>query len=218
MIHPDTNLSVLMFFIAGTLMFGYISSIYLKEKKAVFKFFGLGLLFIAVAFAIWSYVVSVRPENLSDITTIGVVPFIAAFGSFLASAASALKAKFRPIIYVIAAILLSTLALLRLFFFDSNPSFSEAGYFYFNAHPVILYAYAVIISFTLLPAVYVIGRQLKNMILRTVMELGFTLVTMGTVILITSYDETLQLINGYGLMIGLLAITLIHTKYRLRSK
>ena len=213
--YPNTNLSVLSFFIFGAISFAYLSYFYLKQKKPAFRLFGFSLALISLALAIWSYVVFARPANLILYTTIGVVPFVLSFGSLLACSATTLNTKYRKFIYIFALIFISIFGLLRIFFYASSPAFDSQGFFYFNADPVILYMYAMAISFSILPAIYVLGRQIKNVRLRILMELGFTLVAISAIILIISYDNWLQIINGWGMIIALLILLIAHTRYRL---
>ena len=216
--HPSTNLSVLSFFLFGTFSFAVLSVFYLKQKDAPFRLFGLALVLIALAFAVWSYVVYARPANLELITTIGVAPFVLAFGVLFAVSASSLKGKHKIFVYIFSALFVTLFALLRVFFYGSNPAFDDKGFFYFNADPVILYLYVLAISFSILPAVYVLGRQIKNITLRIVMELGFTLIAIGTIVLIISYDDWLQVINGWGMIIVLIILLLTHLTTRFKDK
>lgn len=215
--YPNTNLSVLGYFIFGSFSFAYLSYFYLKQKKQSFRLFGLSLSLISLSLLIWSYVVFARPANLVFFTTLGVVPFVLSFGSLLLCSATSLKGKSKSLVYGFAFLFILAFGLLRIFFYASNPAFNSQGFFYFNADPVILYMYSLAISFSILPAIYVLGRQIKNIYLRIIMELGFSLVAISAIILIISYDDWLQIINGWGMILALTILVIAHTRFALEK-
>lgn len=75
--------------------------------------------------------------------------------------------------------------------------------------------YSLAISLSVLLAIYVVGSQIKNIYLRIIVELGFTLATISTIILIISYDDWLHIINGWGMILALFILNIAHTKFAL---
>jgi len=214
----DVNIWVFGFFIINTLLLAYLSSVYLKQKNKTFKLFGLGLGLNAVAFLLWSYITGVQPENLNLITGVGVLFFIAAFAAFFASTVTVLKSEARKAAYVLAGLFLALLVVLRFVFFVSNPGFSPEGFFSFNTNQIVLYAYVITMSFTIMPAAYVIADKVKNNALKNCIRFGFTLIVIGTAILITSTDTYLQIINGIGMVAAFLLLAISHSIYKLNAK
>jgi hypothetical protein len=209
------NYNVVAFFLAATLMLGYLGFQFRKIKKQPMSYFGTGLIFVSLAFAIWLYIVAAHPENIKLIVSLGILPLAASFILFLLAATADVKAKYRVPLYIINGAILASFVLLRFFVYDSNPGFTANGYFAFNVDPVVIYFYALVTAFNLIPAIYVIGRHIKQDLLRIAFELGFTLVAVGLVVMVSSQQESLQFVNGVGIAVGLLVATVAVARYRL---
>ena len=214
----DINISVLAFFISGAAWFAYISLYYLKQKSSLFKFFGLGLLLIAIAFLFWSYIVAFHPAQLAILVGIGVLFFFAAFVAFFIATLSDLKKDTRSTLSIFGVLFLLALVALRFIYAKSEPQFTSEGFFWFNADQLVVYAYVLAMSFSIIPAVYKVGNKIKNNVLRPIVEIGFTQVVICSVILITSPDMHLQVINGWVLMAVLTILGIAHTVSRLELK
>lgn len=211
------NGSVVAFFILSTFLLGVLGFKFKQTGSQPFANFGLGLLLVAAAFLIWTYIVAAHPDNIQAITTLGVIPFMASFVLFLLAATSGVSAKYRVPFYVTGIAVLSAFIVVRFLLFQSDPGFTDNGYFAFNVDPVVLYFYAMVAAFSFIPAVYVVGRQIKNDLLRIGVELGLTLVAVGLIIMLTNNDENLQLINGFGIIAGLLLSTVSVLAYPLKK-
>lgn len=209
------NYSVVAFFLSTSLLLTYLGIKFRSLKKQPMVNFGSGLLLVGLAFLVWLYIVGTQPDNLGLFVGIGMVPFAASFIMFLLAATSGVKVKYRIPLYIINAVILTTFVVLRYFIYDSNPGFTDNGYFAFNVDPVVIYFYAIITAFNFIPALYVVGRRIKNDIPRIGIELGLTLVAVGLVIMVTSKDDSLQFINGIGIVIGLVAATFAVMRYNL---
>ena len=214
----EINLSVVAFFFSGAAWFGYISIFYLRQKSSLFKLFGLGLLLNAVAFLFWLYMVTFRPVHLEIFVGIGVIFFFASFVSFFAATLSDLKKDTRLKLSIIGILFLSALVALRFLYAKSDPQFTSEGFFWFNADQLVVYAYVLAMSFSIIPAVYKVGNKIKNSVLRPIIEICFTQVVICSVILITSPDMHLQVINGWVLMAVLTVLGVTHTVSRLDLK
>lgn len=209
------NYSVVSFFAVTTLMLGFLGIKFRSTKKQPMVNFGSGLLFVSLAFLIWTYITAAHPENIKLLVGVGMIPFVASFVLFLLAATSGIKAKYRIPLYVINALLLSTFLIVRYFIFDSNPGFTDQGYFEFNVDSTVIYFYALILSFNFIPALYVVGRHIKHDLLRICLELGLTLMSVGLVIMVTSKEDNLQFLNGIGIVVGLVAATAGAAKFNL---
>lgn len=213
----SVNYSVVAFFIASTLMLSYLGLKFKQTGKTPLTSFGSGLLLVGVAFLVWTYIVATHPSNLQELTTLGAIPFVASFVLFLITATSGLKAEYRLPFYAIGGVLLSSFVIVRFFLYESNPGFTSNGYFAFNVDPVVLYFYAMIAAFSFIPAVYVVGRKLKNDLLRVGVELGLTLVAVGLIIMLTNTSDSLQFINGVGIIVGFIAASFAVLTYPLKK-
>lgn len=216
-IAENANALVVAFFVASTLMAAYLGIKFFKIKKQPMVSFGLGLILIAIAFLVWTYMVLFHPNNMGLLVSIGALPFMGAFIAFLVSAVSNVKAKYKIPLYAINLSILAIFIILRFFVFESNPGFTPEGFFAFNVDPAVLYFYALLLSFNFIPALYVVGRHIKKDIPRIGIELGLTLVAVGLVIMVTSHDESLQIINGTGIIFGFIAASLATMLFRIEK-
>lgn len=214
----QVNLSVFAFFIINTILIAYLAFIYLRQKKSTFKLFGVGLGLNAIAFLFWSYITGFRPENLTIVTSVGVLFFIGAFIAFFASSIAHLKPKDRVKPYVLGVLLLAILVALRFIFYQSHPGFSDTGFFSFNTQQIVLYAYVVTLALTVAPAAFAVSQQVKNATLAYIIRFGFTIVVIGTAILITSPDNELQVINGVGMTAAFFILAVAQTILKLDAK
>jgi hypothetical protein len=131
---------------------------------------------------------------------------------------SALKKEARKNAYIIGGALLAVLVALRFFFYQSDPGFSPEGFFSFNTHMFVLYAYVLTLAFTFMPAVYAVSEKVKNARFAYVIRFGFTVIVIGTAILITSPDANLQIVNGVGMSAAFLLLAVAHARYQLDGK
>ena len=212
------NYLVASFFTASTLLLAYLGYSFASSKKQSLRNFGVGISFVSLAFLIWTYIVTFHPANLGLVATVGVIPLFCAFIYFLLAAVSGVKTKYRLSLIFISGVILASFVVARFFLYESNPGFTDNGFFAFNVDPVVLYFYALILSFNFIPAVYVVGRHIKHDLFRVFFELGLTLVSEGLIIMVTNTDESVQIVNGVGIAIGLVAAALATAKYGLSSK
>ncbi len=199
------NYFVVSFFAVATTLVAYIAARLRSTGKQPMQDLGTGLYFTAAAFLVWTYITWAHPVDMKTITALGAVPFMAAFVFYIKAAANGVKPASRSFLYLVSGALLAVFVFIRFFMFTSDPGFTGNGYFAFNIDPVVLYFYAMITSFTFIPAVYVVGRHIKHDMTRVCFELGLTLTAIGMVIMVTGSNENLQFVNGVGIMFGLLA-------------
>lgn len=204
------------YFIATSLVIAFLSYKFLSKKTATFKFFGIGLAFFAVAFAIWSAVVLTKPTDLETFTTLGVLPFSVGLYFFLMAGTSKLKASNRSLAMMLGVGYLALMLFLRTFVYQSAPAFSENGLFYFHADPVIVALYIGAFAAALFPATNAVSQQIKDGTLKFVTQLALTMLIIGGVVMLTSFDDTLQLINGYVMAVALAALLVAYSTKELK--
>ncbi|MEI6850379.1 MAG: hypothetical protein WCK26_00250 [Candidatus Saccharibacteria bacterium] len=220
LLSDKVNPWVFGFFAIGALLLLLISSYYLWHKKnKTFRLFGVGLVLTGLAFTCWSYVTGFHPENIGLYTNIGVLLFLGALISFFLSYTSTIKRKKARIAYwAVGTVALVAFITLRFVLHKSNPGFSEDGFFSFNIDQLVVYAYVVLIAFSMVPAAYGVAAITKSALLAGVTRFGFSLITIGTAILITSPDNYMQIINGTGMVVGIVMIAATHIFVPLESK
>jgi hypothetical protein len=190
------NYMVPLFFIAGTVAMWFLAYKYLTAKGTTFKNFGTGLLLYGLGFGAWGIGVLTK-DNVDFWTLVGVIPFAAAHLFYLMAATEKVKASVRSLLLFGAAAYLVVLFLIRTLVYESSPGFSDGGLFYFNAHPTVIMMYILAFALTLLPAIDVVSQKLKDKTLRVVSQVGFTILAVGGIILVSSYDDNLQTLNGW---------------------
>lgn len=205
-----------LFFVAGSISTLFLAYKFVSEKAAVYRNFGLGLLFLGLAFAVWTVVVLTKPDNLENLTTIGAIPFAVSFLFFLMAGTTKLKASQKSLVMFGGLGYLAVLLLLRTFVYESHPSFSDKGLFYFHADPTIIALYIVGFATALLPAINAVSQQIKDKSLRFVTQTAFTTLAIGGIVLVTSYDDTLQTINGWFLGIAFLTLLAVYSTKKLK--
>jgi drug/metabolite transporter (DMT)-like permease len=219
LLSDDVNPFVFGFFTIGALLLLYIASYYLRTKTKTNRLFGSGLALTGVAFLFWAFVTGFQPANLIVYTTIGALLFLTALIAFFVSYVSALKSKrVRTVYWVIGAVTLTAFLAMRFLFFESNPGFSEEGFFSFNINQLVVYGYVVLLACSIAPASFAVATKMKNQLLAGVTRFGFALITIGTAILLTSPDNYMQTINGVGMLIGFFVLALVHSFTPIESK
>ena len=215
----QVNPLVFGFFALGAVLLLYIGVRYLLTKKVVNRLFGTGLTLTSVAFLFWAYVTGWQPENLAVFTTIGAVIFLGALISFFLSYVSSITPKKARMAYlIIGSVVLVGFLAMRYLFFQSNPGFSDEGFFSFNIDQLVVYGYVVLLACSIAPATMAVAAAIKNKTLAGITRFGFSLVTIGTAILLTSPDNYMQTINGVGMLFGLLLLAIAHTFAPIESK
>ena len=209
-----TNFMVVAFFIVGTIVLTFLGWRFASDPNPVFRQFGIGLGFVALASAIWSVIVWVHPDELEFWNSIGVSVFVPSYFFFLNAATENWLPRSRKLVLVGAAAYLIALFALRTFVLPSEPSFSERGLFYFNAQPLVLLLYIVSFAGSASSAVYAVVRAITLRWLATTTLVSFNLVIMCSVILLASYDDDLQIYNGLLMGIGFLALFAVYLRYK----
>ncbi len=208
------NYGVVGFFLLGTLVFAFLAWRFATSPAPVFRQFGIGLAWTAAAFAVWTAIVWIRPENLHLWTSAGAALFFPGYLFFLNAATHTWLPKNRYLALSIAAAYLLVLFVLRTFVAPSEPGFSERGLFYFNAQPLVLLLYIVSFVGAFMPAVYAVSREISVPWLSRATLVCFNLIIVCGVILLTSYDDDLQTYNGLLMGIGSLGLVIMYLRQK----
>ena len=206
------NYGVVAFFIVGTIVLVFLGWRFAFSPAPVFRQFGIGLACAAAAFAMWSAIVWIRPENLHLWTSVGVALFLPGYLFFLNAATHNWVPRNRNLALGIAGVYLLVLFVLRTFIAPSEPAFSERGLFYFNTQPLVLLLYIVSFVGAVMPAVYAVSRDITVPWLSRATLVCFNLVIVCGVILLTSYDDDLQTYNGFLMGIAFLSLFVVYLR------
>jgi hypothetical protein len=152
--------------------------------------------------------------------SIGAIVFLGALILFFLSYLESLKKDktARITAIIVGSVILVAILALRFIFLESHPQFSEDGFFSFHTNQITLYGFVVALAFSIAPAAYAIAAKVKHATLSIFMRFGFTILTIGIAILITSPDNYLQIVNGAGTLGTFIFLIAVHALIPLEEK
>jgi len=177
---------VIVFYVQNVLASLLLGGKFAIRRDPVSKNFGIALLFDAIAFAIWSAAVILKPEAIQEYISFGTMAFVVSLFFLLASGVQQFQKSARTTTLVIGAIVgIGIFFLGGLTSYPSLPGFSPEGFFFFNVHPLLqaLYVFAFIIA--AIPAIEAISSKFRGKF-ATLIRYGFILELAGGILLITS--------------------------------
>lgn len=193
------NILVVLFFLHNVLATAFLGGKFFSQKNKVLKNFGIALLLNSAAFAIWSFAVLTRPDNLTTYVTYGVAFFIAALVFLLNTGVQNLGSENRMMVLVLGTLFGLVLFYLRTFVYPATPSFSPEGFFFFNIHPLMQMFYIFGLVIASLMALNAVASKFKG-IFATLIWFCFVIEVIGGIILITTSDS--QVLYLAGLIMG----------------
>lgn len=199
------NLLVALFFLHNVIATAYLGSKFVSRNDNVLKSFGIALILNCAAFAIWSFAVLTRPDNLTTYVTYGVVFFISALVFLLNTGIQNLKSDTRLKVLLAGVLLALVLFYLRTFVYPSNASFSPEGLFFFNIHPLMQMFYIFGLVITSIPAIYAVASKFKSYY-ASLIRLCFPIEVIGGIILITTTDSQVLYLTGWIMGIAYFAL------------
>ncbi len=181
---------------------------FLSRKNKTLKTFGLGMAGYAAGLAAWTVLVFIKPDNLQPLIIAGAIPFLLAHLAYAKVAYKSLDfSKISPTLLMVVGIIVATF-IVRTFLYPSEAYFSDDGLFFFGLHPVSMAFYIATISLTFLPAISAVATHLKQSSLKAVMRVGLTVLYINAIILVSSNEGTLLVINGVVMTVALLILWL----------
>lgn len=201
----SSNLFVSLFFIHGALGTAILAWYFLSKKQAVLKNFGWGLLGYAAGLAVWTAVVITKPSDLKPLILVGVLPFLLAHIAYAKTASAKLPAK-SSILMTVTLLLLAATFIARTFFYPSAPYFSDKGLLFFGLQSVPVALYIATISVSFLPAIRAVTAEIKDKAMKSVAGIGLTVLYVNSIILVSTKDDNLLLINGVVMSVALLVL------------
>ena len=181
---------------------------FLSRKNVALKTFGWGMAGYAAGLTAWTALILIKPDNLQPLVVIGAVPFLLAHFAYAKVAYKNLAfSRISPISFLVIGIIAATF-IVRTFLYPSEAYFSDDGLFFFGLHPVAMAFYIATISLTFLPAISAVVGHLKQKLLKGVMRVGLTVLYINALILVSSNEGTLLVINGVVMTAALLMLWL----------
>lgn len=200
------NSSVLAFFVTNVLAAALLGGKFAAKKDPVFRYFGIGLLFDAVAFAFWT-LGYISPTILLNCITFGAIALLISLVFFLVASLQEYSTGTRTLGAVIGAV-----AVVAIFFIGrSSPNLafiSPEGLLFFNLAPFVQMLYIFALSFTFLPLTEFIAAKFRAPY-SALIRYGFITQFVGGVMLITSKDVQALYITGWVIGIVYLCLWLV---------
>jgi heme/copper-type cytochrome/quinol oxidase subunit 4 len=197
------NSSVALFFGINVLAAAIIGGKFLNRKNPVFKYFGIGLLLDALAFAFWT-IGYVNSNSLLVCVTLGAVTLLISLVFFLYASLQNHSATNR-----VLGTMLGVIAVIVIYVIGRNSPnvayISPEGLLFFNLTPLVQMLYVFALAFTFLPLTDLVASKFSSPYSGLV-RYGFIAQFVGGIMLITNTDVQVLYITGW--MIGIVYIVL----------
>ena len=200
------GLNVVLFFLMGSGIFALIGFKFWSLKVNPFRDFGIAVAMFGLAFLGWGLVIALKPAELAMPVALSIVPFVLGFLFLVSSATFNWQKRNRLLTFVIGAVFLVSLFLLRTLVLPSDPHFSENGLLYFGAKPEVLILYVLAFGGAFMPALHVVSSRMSVWRQAALTRIFFNLIVLGGVILMVSMDDQLQYLNSLILSIGFIGL------------
>jgi len=206
MLPAPSVLNIVLFFMLGSGIFALVGFKFWSLKVNPFRDFGIAVALFGLAFMGWGIVIAIKPVDLAMAVAVSIAPFVLGFLFLVSSATFNWQKRNRTLTFVIAAIFLVSLFVLRTVVMPSEPSFSENGLLYFGAKPAVLILYVLAFGGAFMPALHVISSRMTVWRQAALTRIFFNLIVLGGVILMVSLDDQLQYLNSLILTVGFVGL------------
>jgi hypothetical protein len=205
------NSSVVLFFASNVLAAALLGAKFARKNDPVFKYFGFGLLFDALAFLMWT-IGYINSGQLLSFVTFGAIAFLISVIIFLFASLQSASANVRLWITICGV-----LAVVGIFFvgrYSENLAFiSPEGLLFFNLTPLVQMLYIFALTLTFVPLIDLLASKFDGGY-SSLVRYGFIAQLVGGIMLITSKDVQVLYIVGWviGIVYLILCLTLLFSK------
>lgn len=206
MLSTPSVLNIVLFFMLGSGIFALVGFKFWSLKVNPFRDFGIAVAMFGLAFMGWGIVIATKPAELALPVALSIAPFVLGFLFLVSSATFNWQKRNRLLTFVIAAVFLATLFVLRTVVLPSDPHFSENGLLYFGANQLVLILYVLAFGGAFMPALHVVSTRMTVWRQAALTRIFFNLIVLGGVILMVSMDDQLQYLNSLVLTVGFVGL------------
>ncbi len=181
-----------VFFVVATVSAILIGLGFARTRIRSLALFGGGFVAVGAAFALWTIARiadPADPDDLEIVVTIGVLLLFVGLISFFLAWAIGLEATIQRPVLLGGLVYLIALVVLR-FVYPSEPFINDDGVLFFNPHGAVAAMEIGAVTGALLPAIFVVCRQLRERE-ALVAKVALTTLLVSGIALIASLDETL---------------------------
>jgi hypothetical protein len=197
------NTSVALFFVSNVVATVLLGGKFAAKKDPIFKYFGIGLLLDAVAFALWT-IGYLNPEQLLSFVTYGAIAFLASLVVFLHASLQQTSTSQRSLMTLIGAA-----AIVGIFFVGNQSAnsayISPEGFLFFNLTPLVQMLYLFALAFVSLPLIDLVASKFRAPY-SALVRYGLIAEVVGGILLITNQDVQVLYITGW--IIGIVYLVL----------
>lgn len=167
----------------------------------------MALIFSGLAFTTWALLAANHLNNLRVIASLAAVFLILSLFSFLLAGIQHLEdsTSYGTALLLGAAGAIG-LFVLRTFIYPAHLIITEKGFLLFNLHTAVKAAYILVISVSILPATNAVAGKFKKTALSPLIKGCFSALAIGGIILATSTDTTLVLLDGITMTVAFLLL------------
>lgn len=188
------NSLVVLFFASNVLAALLLGVKFARQNDPAFKYFGIGLLFDALAFAMWT-IGYTNPNLLLSFVTYGAIAFLISLIIFLYASLSKASESTRLWVTVLGVAMI-----VGIFFvgrYSVNLAYiSPEGFLFFNLTPLVQMLYVFALAITFVPLIHLIASKFEGPH-SALVRYGFIGQMVGGIMLITSTDAQVLYITGW---------------------
>ncbi len=207
MISTTTAILVALFFFhAAAASFAAGLTFCAKRDRAV-RLFGIALISGGLAFATWGFLAAGRLNNLRILAGLAAVFLILSLFAFLLAGIQHLEdsASYAAALFI-GALGAIGLFVLRTFVYPAHLVVTDSGFLLFGLHTAVKAAYILAICVSILPAAGAVAGKYKKSSLAALIKGCLTTLAIGGIVLATTMDTTLILLDGIAMTIAFLLL------------
>ncbi len=205
------NSTVALFFAVNVLAAALIGGKFLSKNNPVFKYFGVGLLFDALAFAFWT-IGYVNSSWLLNCVTLGAITLLVSLVFFLYASLQNHSAGNRTLGTVLGIVVVIVIFMIGRY--SPNLAYiSPEGLLFFNLTPLVQMLYVFALAFTFLPLTDLVASKFGSPY-SALVRYGFIAQFVGGIMLITNTDVQVLYVTGWviGIVYLVLCVALFNKK------
>ena len=205
------NSSVVLFFVSNVVATVLLGGKFVRRNDPVFKYFGIGLLLDAIAFALWT-IGYLNPEQLLSFVTFGAIAFLISLVVFFYASLQQSSVSQRSLMTLLGAA-----AIVGIFFVGNQSAnsayISPEGFLFFNLTPLVQMLYLFAFAFATIPLIDLVASKFKSPY-SALVKYGLIAQVVGGIMLITSKDVQALYITGWiiGIVYFVLWTTLLFNR------
>ncbi len=207
MIDTTTALLVGLFFFHGALASLMAGFHFWPKKDHTVKFFGLALIFNGLAFTTWALLALNHLNNLRVLASLAAVFVILALLSFYVAGIQHLQdtTSYGSALFV-GVVAAFGLFILRTFIYPAHLIVTGGGFLLFELRLPVQLAYVFVLVAAVFPAMNAMAGKFKSTGLRSLIKACFTTLAIGGILLVTSTNTNLLLVNGIAMSVAFLLL------------